>query len=140
MQDHRPLREVPPRALHALHSGIEKRDRLMTGILASKYITGIEVCAMGALLSPQAQKAYSEYNPYDGGYDGRGGDCYLPDIWEKLGANMDNWRSVVALNNTFIGSPEERREFMLRHIVEELRARGKSLPVGAAKKELVRNE
>ena len=124
----RPLREIPVRALYALHMGIEKRERLITSILAARRGAGIEVCAMGVMLMAYEQLLYSTHQ-------------YIAEInysqdsrWEKLGANAHHQVIVATLNNNFKGTPEQRREFMLRHIVEELRARGKSIDRKAATK------
>jgi len=117
MED-QPLSKVPTRALYALHRSIEKQHGLI-------------------------EKTYT---------DGHGGKCALASLgvrhkyWEKdlvkkcseigLSTSLNkngilqfdsNATRISALNSDFKGPPGQRREFMLRHIVEELRQRGLSI-------------
>lgn len=104
----RPLKEVATRALYALHRGIERQAGLITG----RYLEKNHTCAIGSLLDRT-----SKQEPY----------CQL----RSLGIfhlEEHNGVDVADLNDRFEGTPEKRREFMLRHIVEELRQRSKPLP------------
>ena len=110
----RPLEKVPTRALYALHKGSEGRLRLIAHELED---SNGDTCAIGSLgiNAWDADRATYEIGL---GCDNNG--------------NYMKRKAVVYLNNAFNGTPEERREFMLRHIVEELRQREKSLPVKKA--------
>ena len=118
----RPLENVPARALYALHRGIEKQTGLITMALVDN--SG-RVCATGSLSR--------------NGLFGKGLICVLNELG-LVDSNIyyrDSCRCMVeGLNDGFKGTPEERREFMLRHIVNELRERGKSIDGKAAEKEL----
>jgi len=135
-EDSRPLREVPTRALYALHRGIERQLGLISEGFRSK--DGYP-CALGSqgditILDDVDFKVnlidnlvsiglLSRFSPVDG-------------VWVNGGI------SILELNDGFEGTPEERREFMLRHIVTELRFRGESIsgdgfPLPAIRRERV---
>ena len=131
MQTNRPLREVPLRALYALHKGIENRRGLIAGALTD---INLDNCTLGAFLrdqlghcvrsldNPDAIKVFKEFDLI--------GPCATAIVLGTVGFH------VAGLNDDFKGSIEERREFMLRRIVEELRHRGKSIDL-AVKREMV---
>ena len=110
----RPLREVPTRALYALHRGIERQP----GLIADVLIGMNGVCAIGSLL-PKEKGPYSNFWEYLDKLGIRDGS---KDI------NECEYVKIQLLNDEFEGTPQERREYMLRLIVEELRHRGKALP------------
>ncbi len=119
----RPLKDVSTKALYALHRGIEKQVGLSGRYFhltdaTLNFIEGetCKACALGSLgeSHEEAVKVCIEY-----GLLPTGDDMYSePTV---IG------RKVERINDWFNGSPEERREFMLRHIVEELRQRGLSV-------------
>lgn len=115
----RPLKEVPTRALYALHRGIERQAGLIRGLFNNEG----HVCGLGALLCSESGKKISHL-----------GEHHIEAIYESIGLihkdkNGFELTFVVAgLNDWFKGTREQRREFMLRHIVEELRQRNESLP------------
>ena len=118
----RPLKEVPTRALYALHKGIERQSGLTTGA----YRDEIGVCAIGSL----GNMACKHQIGFDMSVASAVASLELNDI-KKTSGNPNGISPayyVYALNDDFDGSPEERREFMLRHIVEELRQHDKSVP------------
>ncbi len=121
----RPLKEVPTKALYALHRGIEKRLGL-SGVHFHNELgpANSSVCSLGATgdthdMAVQACFDLELVCPNEG-FPG------------ALGAFNVAGSDVNFLNDMFVGTPEQRREFMLRHIVEELRQRGESLPVKKA--------
>jgi len=107
----RPLESVPTPALIVLHRGVERQARLIRDTLRDD---AGDVCAMGSL------------------YVGRPRDISFQSYLIALGLEMEPGgcarAKIEILNDVFNGTPEERREFMLRHIVNELRERGKFLP------------
>jgi len=109
----RPLKEVPTKALYALHRGIEKE----AGLVRHKLIDMVDGgrCALASL-------GYSVDEIRD--------KAIALELFDKDGmeTNDEPWDHIRVLNNGFEGTREERREFMLRHIVEELRQRSKPLP------------
>ena len=114
MTNYRPLETILARALYALHRAIEAKGGLISNIL--KDLKG-NVCAIGAL-----------------SHDGQMGDEFNK-LLNDLGLqdpiksySNDGTFRVEALNDQFKGTPEERCEFMLRHIVSELHYRQLSLP------------
>ncbi len=140
MQDHRPLSEVPTRALYALHKGIEGRGGLSgrffhIDVGDDKVIDtygdlrdDCRTCALGSLgeSHEDAAKTCAEYG------------LLQPESTMYRDLTVIG-KHVERLNDKFNGTPEERREFMLREIVNELRHRKKFLPTSAPKKELVLN-
>lgn len=122
MVDNRPLKKVPTRALYALHRGIERQPGLTTG----EYRDHIGVCALGSLgdMSCKNQVAFE----IGVAQAIEGLELYDPmkNYGEQMSVQPTHW--IFTLNDGFNGSPEERREFMLRHIVSELSVRKLKLP------------
>ena len=119
MQSNRPLSEVPTRALYALHRGIERQD----GLIERTYTDDCGGrCALASLgvrhkyWKKDIARKCSEI----------GLPTYVRGRWVDFDLRA---MSISSLNSLCKGTPEERREFMLRHIVNELLARGESLPV-----------
>ena len=113
MTNHRPLREITVRALYALHMGIVRQP----GLINNALFTEEGVCAIGAL--SHSMVFSGEFNT----------------LLDELGLQDDSAHyvdmgsfAVEELNDGFEGTPKERREFMLRHIVSELHIRQLSLP------------
>ncbi len=109
------LKDVPTRALYALHKGIERQAELGFGSLIEVDDTR---CSIGSLA---------------GGRE----DIIRVAKELELFADADNWanyirtaagNSVIVMNDTFGGNGKQRREFMLRHIVSELHCRELKLP------------
>jgi len=115
----RPLKDVPEAALYVLHRSIEKSDRLITNSLVETIDGNIEVCALGTTLNPRERESFLKAENWDYmDYDNR---------WKSTGATADDLWNIADLNNDFNGTNEKRREFMLRHIVGELRHRSLSV-------------
>ena len=119
MKDNRPLREVPTRALYALHKGIEKQSGLISMDYRIEADGGCVVCALGAMGDTYAEAL---------------NECIRVGFRGRRAINFGSYATkagdaVELLNVGCKGTPEERREYMLRHIVNELLAKGKSLPV-----------
>jgi len=129
----RPLREVPTRALYALHKGIERQRGLISKGFRSRDGYTCAVGSLGDVTIPDDVdfrddlignlvkiNLLSRFSPKDG-------------VWVN-GAIF-----IIQLNDRFKGTPQERREFMLRHIVKELMIRREYVnPKPAPKKELAR--
>jgi len=113
----RPLKDVPEMALYALHGGIERQR----GLIFNAFLDEDECCAIGSLASNGLKSWPRELalRCFELGLV-----CDKNKVFDlnEAGCAINN------LNSSLGGTPEERREFMLRHIVEELRHRGKSLP------------
>lgn len=114
----RPLKNIPAHVLRALHRGIEKHERLQYNVFNINDDGDCLVCALGAMgdSSEEAVRQCVKYGLFLDGIEG-----YSPSATTKIGD------MVEFQNNTFGGTPEERREFMLRLIVTELRFQGQSL-------------
>ncbi len=125
----RPLREVPTRALYALHKGIERQTGLENEIFHGTGNEDCFVCALGAM-GVSDMDAVSECIKYG---------LFRPGALMYGGANTVIGNIVENLNNYFDGTPEERREYMLRAIASELIARRKYVNP-KPEKELVRRE
>ncbi len=119
----RPLEKVPTRALYALHKSIEK----LPGLISITWADSCGgKCALGSLgvnfetYATDLVRVCLEV----------GLECTLPQPgFPSLGPEAG---SISVLNSKCKGTDKERREFMLRHIVNELRQREKSLPVKKA--------
>jgi len=115
----RPLKEVSTKALYALHRGIEKRlglsGRYFYSHRGPQYC---RACSLGAM-----------------GHDQHSAKLACIDLGllmpsEDMGLSFtDAGIQVSVTNDGFKGTSKNRREFMLRHIVEELRHKGESLVV-----------
>lgn len=114
MTNHRPLEDTPARALLALHEAIEAQDGLIVLDLADDKG---RVCAIGSL---------SNTGLFGNGFTRKLNKLGLdgPGMYYSDTKRFD----VEELNDEFEGTYEERREFMLRHIVGELHLRQLSLP------------
>ena len=115
----RPLKEVSTKALYALHNGIENREglsgRYFHNHMGPKYCRACSLGAMGH------DKGSAKLACIDLG-------LLMPD--EDMGLSFtDAGTQVSVTNDAFKGTSKNRREHMLRHIVEELRQRKESLPV-----------
>jgi len=124
----RPLKKVPTRALYALHRGIERRTRLISGELEDE---NRDVCSVGAVVIDRIGCSIYDFRNAGGNRE------VVVRIYKNLGLMPQNTVDfsccevasyVGRLNDSFMGTPEGRREFMLRHIVKELRQRSKPLP------------
>jgi len=123
----RPLKSVPTPALNALHRGIERANALSGD---NYYDPECKSCALGSLSNDrkETKRLGIEYGFLK---------TELPSATLVWTAHFTKLGMVVSdLNDNFEGTSEERREFMLRHIVNELRERGKSIDGKAAEKEL----
>ncbi len=117
MDNTRLLRKVPTSVLYALHRGIERQFGLSNMVFRYDTDEGCIVCTLGAM-GVSDKDAVSECVKYglfrDGTISYGASNTLVGEIIERL-------------NNSFVGTLEQRREFMLRHIVEELRQRGESV-------------
>lgn len=111
----RPLERVGTIALRALHSGIEKQAGLIANLMLN---SNGERCAIGSLSDDNSYSRLRAIAIGLGLFDPGGQE-----------SDIEPFDDIANLNNRFQGTKKERREFMLRHIVEELRARGESLVV-----------
>lgn len=121
----RPLKEVPTRALYALHAGIEKTDGLIRGTYRDERGYTCALGSVGNQIIPIMKDNLFRYDLLNtlrsldliGNIKG-----IRPEVFINGGT------CIQELNDGFTGAPQQRREFMLRHIVEELRQRSKPLP------------
>ena len=124
MTDPRPLKNIFTETLKTMHRAVERQPGLIVQELEN---SAGELCSLGAMIRSYLDRSTLKAN-----------DKVMIPVFIFLGLIPSDYNTdmnaekldaftISFLNDGFKGTPEQRREFMLRHIVEELRHRGESV-------------